>query len=65
MIGNAFAWGETGYSIVEEGDLNPATLSLTIHHYRVVNRKGEMLSEKFADLASARAFIEQQEVAKN
>lgn len=64
MIGNAFAWGDTGFSIVEEGDLDASTLSLNIHHYRVVNRKGEMLDEKFADIEAARAFIEQQEAAK-
>jgi len=64
MIGNAFAWGVTGFSIVEEGDLDAATLSLKIHHYRVVSRQGDMLDEKFADIEAARAFIEQQEVAK-
>lgn len=61
MIGNAFAWGKTGYSIVEEGALDPRTLSLKVDHYRVVNRKGDMLPELFATLAEARHFIEQLE----
>lgn len=58
MIGNAFAWGVTGYSIVEEGELNAATLSLRIAHYRVVNRKGEMLDDTFSTLEEARQFID-------
>lgn len=65
MIGNVFAWGQTGFSIVEEGDLDAATLSLTIHHYRVINRKGEMLNEKFTEIDAARDFIEQQEAKKS
>lgn len=65
MIGNVFAWGQTGFSIVEEGDLDAASLSLKIHHYRIVNRQGEMLSEKFSDIDAARAFIEQQEAEKS
>ena len=57
MIGNAYAWGQTGFSIVEEGELDAATLSLRIEHYRVVNRKGEMLEDTFATIEAAREFI--------
>lgn len=64
MIGNAYPWGQTGFSIVEEGELDASTLSLKIQHYRVVNRKGEMLEEKFASLEEARTFIEAQEAEK-
>ena len=35
MIGNAIAWGETGYSIIAEGELNRQTLALEVHHYPV------------------------------
>lgn len=65
MIGNVFAWGQTGFSIAEEGDLDAATLSLKIHHYRVINRKGEMLDETFVDIDAARYFIEQREAEKS
>jgi len=58
VIGNAFAWGQTGFSIVEEGELDAATLSLRVLHYRLVNRQGEMLDEAFATLAAAREFID-------
>ena len=33
MIGNAIAWGKTGYSIIEEGELNRQTWALDVHHY--------------------------------
>ncbi|HLR18027.1 MAG TPA: hypothetical protein VK099_09190 [Alcanivoracaceae bacterium] len=61
MIGNAYAWGQTGFSIVEEGELDAATLSLRIEHYRVVNRKGEMLEDTFATIEAAREFIDKTE----
>jgi len=35
MIGNAIAWGETGYSIIEEGELNRQTWALDVHHYLI------------------------------
>jgi len=61
VIGNAYAWGQTGFSIVEEGELDAATLSLRIEHYRVVNRKGEMLEDTFATIEAAREFIDKTE----
>ena len=37
MIGNAIAWGKTGYSIIEEGELNRQTWALDVHHYLPVS----------------------------
>ncbi len=32
MIGNGIAWGRTGYTIIEEGELQRETLQLRIDH---------------------------------
>ena len=58
MIGNVSAWGQMGYTILEEGDLDPATLMLRVRHYLVADRQGEMLPQQFPDMVTARAYIE-------
>lgn len=57
MIGNAMAWGKTGYTILEEGELNRETWALDIHHYLIAQPNGENLPGRFS-LEEARAKIE-------
>ena len=59
MIGNVFPWGETGYTILEEGELDPASHSLRVRHYLVADRQGETLPQRFPSLEVARAYIEE------
>lgn len=47
MIGNHHARGEQGYTILEEGEIHPATLTLEIQHYLVCRPDGEALPETF------------------
>ncbi|MEQ3636714.1 hypothetical protein [Alcanivorax sp.] len=57
MIGNAFAWGENGYSIIEEGELNRQTWALDVKHYLIAKPSGEPLPGTFS-LEEAKARIE-------
>ena len=61
MIGNGHPHGELGYVIVEEGDIDPATLQLNIRHYLVVQPDGAQVSGTFS-LSEARAYIEATEL---
>lgn len=63
MIGNGIAWGRTGYTIIEEGELDRATFALHIHHYLIAGPDGRPLPGRFATLEAAKAFIEQREEA--
>lgn len=56
MIGNAYPFGNTGFSILEEGDLNPATLSLDVNFYWVVDGQAKML-DKFSTEDEAERFL--------
>ena len=56
MIGNAYPFGNTGFSILEEGDLNPTTLSLDVSFYWAVDRQAKMLS-KFSTKDEAERFL--------
>lgn len=56
MIGNGFPFGSTGYVILEEGDLDPASFQLLVRHYLVVKPSGETVSGIFT-LLEARQFI--------
>lgn len=66
MIGNGFPFGSTGYVILEEGDLDPASYQLVVRHYLVVKPSGETVSGKFTML-EAQNFIAQAElkISKN
>lgn len=64
MIGNGEPWGNLGYVIVEEGDLDPVTFQLNVRHYLVVKPDGEPVSGTFS-LREARDFIEQSELNSN
>lgn len=61
MIGNAIAWGQTGYTIIEEGQLQRETLQLRVDHYIVAGPDGRPLPGRFPRLEAAKAFIEQRE----
>ena len=56
MIGNALAWGRTGYSILEEGELNRETWALDIHHYLIATPNGDNLPGRYT-LDEAKAKI--------
>ncbi|MAR92222.1 MAG: hypothetical protein SV765_14395 [Pseudomonadota bacterium] len=60
MIGNGYPYGSSGYVILEEGDINPATLQLDVRHYLVVKPDGEQVSGCFS-FADAQRFIHEQE----
>jgi len=60
VIGNGFPFGSTGYVILEEGDLDPASFQLQVRHYLVVKPSGETVSGIFT-LPEARDFILQAE----
>ena len=57
MIGNAQAWGRTGYSILEEGELNRETWALDIHHYLIAKPNGDNLPGRYT-LEEAKAKID-------
>lgn len=45
MIGNAFPYKDTGYSILEQGDLDQATFQLKVNSYLATDRNGDTLAE--------------------
>lgn len=57
MIGNAYSFKDTGFSILEEGDLNPSTMSLDVKCYWVVDRQAQLL-QTFASKIDAERFLE-------
>lgn len=59
MIGNGLAWGR--HTIIEEGELDPATWQLRVDHYLVAGPDGRPLPGRFPTLEAARAFIEGRE----
>jgi len=61
MIGNGIAWGRTGYTIIEEGELQRETLQLRIDHYIVAGPDGRPLPGRFSTLEAAKTFVEQRE----
>ena len=58
MIGDRHSWGEQGYTILEEGSIDPATLTLRVQHYLVCGPDGQALEQAFASLDQARAAID-------
>ena len=55
MIGQAWPVADTGYSILESGEINRQTLQLDVQAYLVADRRGNILAEAYADRASALA----------
>lgn len=58
MIGDRHAWGQKGYSILEEGQIDPSTLTLRVAHYLVCRPDGQALDQTFSSLEEARQAIE-------
>lgn len=58
MIGNAYSWRATGFVILEEGDIDPLTLTLKIFQYRVADKYGKPVAEGFSTLEEAGHFID-------
>jgi len=48
MIGNAYAVAETGYSVLESGELDRATFQLVVESWLVALPNGKTLPESFA-----------------
>lgn len=59
VIGNVTPWGTQGYTILEEGELSPATHRLEVKHYLVADRSGETLRQRFPSLEVARTYIDE------
>lgn len=53
MIGQAWPVADTGYSILEIGEINRQTLQLDVQAYLVADPRGNILPETHADRASA------------
>lgn len=60
MIGNPIPWGNGGWVILEEGNLNPQTLQLDVIHYLVAMPSGQTVEGTFT-LDQAKAYILEQE----
>lgn len=58
MIGNAYPWRNTGFVILEEGEIDPLTLTLKIQQYRVADKYGKPVAEGFATLEEAGQFVD-------
>ncbi len=55
MIGNAWPVDDTGYSVLEWGELDRRTLSLYVTAYIVADRRGDQLPDFHASRAEAEA----------
>lgn len=62
MIGNRLGWGKSGYTILEEGEIDCQDWQLKVSHYLVCRPSGEALPGRFT-LAQAKAEIERREAA--
>lgn len=60
MIGNHLAWGECGYTILEEGELDRQSFQLRVAHYLVCRPNGETIEGVFT-LNEAKHEIERLE----
>ncbi len=48
MIANAFPYGTTGWSLLEQGEINPETLELDLQGYLIANPAGEALPDLYS-----------------
>lgn len=60
MIGNRLSHGETGYTILEEGELDRQSFQLRASHYLICRPNGETLDGTYT-LEQAQAEIERLE----
>ncbi len=44
MIGNSYRYRDTGYSILEEGDLAPPSYQLRVTRYLIANPNGDVIA---------------------
>lgn len=58
MIGNASPVGRTGYSVLEEGNLDRQSFCLHITAWRVADRAGDLFPNFFATKREAEAAAE-------
>ncbi|MES2720942.1 MAG: hypothetical protein V4624_08640 [Pseudomonadota bacterium] len=55
MIGQVWPVANTGYSILESGEINRQTLQLDVQGYLIADPRGNTLAKIYADRASAYA----------
>lgn len=65
MIGNGLAWGRSGYTIIEHGELQRDTLELRVDYYLVAGPDGRPVAGRFKTLTAAKRFVEQQEASSS
>ncbi len=53
MIGNVFPVADTGWSVLEVGELDRATFSLQVQGYQISNRTGDSIGELYSELNAA------------
>lgn len=56
MIGNRYAVEGTGFTVLEEGEINRQTLQLDVRHYLVCQPDGDVLAQTFSDRAAAEEY---------
>lgn len=60
MIGNRHSWGQRGFTILEQGEINRQTLELDVQEWLVCFPNGSLLG-CFDSLEAARQAIDAQE----
>ena len=55
MIGQVWPVADTGYSILESGEINRQTLQLDVQGYLIADPRGNTLATSYADQAAAYA----------
>lgn len=58
MIANAIPYKDSGYTILEEGEISRTTYSFSLSHYLITDRQGETLPGKFPSLSEAEDAIQ-------
>lgn len=59
VIGNAYPYLDTGYLVVEEGDIDALSWQLVVHQYRVLDKYGALVRDGFSTRDEAGRFIEE------
>lgn len=57
MVGDGHAYFDTGYSVLEEGDINPRSLCLEVRRFLIVDPDGETIGVA-KTLIEAEQFLE-------